>query len=358
MTSPDIAVALSAPEHGLRHWWHRQILRRYPDDEGTVTLRHRRIYLLPTKRGLAFLFTVTLMLLTSLNYAISLGFVITFLWLGVFAATLTHTFRNLYGMKISAISAGHTFAGGSLAFTVSIDSGDHERERVQLSVEKTPAEKASSKSETSSEETSSQCFDLLSASTRLITLTRPTYRRGRLPMGRLTVATEAPLGLWRAWAYVHFSLEGLVFPAPEVAPPSLPQGVDPQGGTGMGRVGNDDLAGLREYQRGDPLQRVAWKTVARGVGWYTKAFEGGEGRHFVHLDYNQMPSALDTEMRLSRLTAWTLLCEREGKPFALTLPQVVLPLCKGVSHSEEALTLLALFRNDRAEVSAETGGRR
>ncbi|MDR2017008.1 MAG: DUF58 domain-containing protein [Burkholderiales bacterium] len=326
------AVSFPAPEQGLRFWWLRQILRRYPDDEGTVTLRHRRIYLLPTKRGLVFLFTVALMLLVSLNYAISLGFVITFLWLGVFAATLTHTFRNLFGMKLSAISAGHTFAGGSLAFTVSIDSGDHERERVQLTVEEAP----------------SQYFDLPAASTRLITLTKPTYRRGRLPMGRLTVATEAPLGLWRAWSYVHFPLEGLVFPAPEVAPPSLPQGVDPQGGTGMGRVGNEDLAGLREYQRGDPLQRVAWKAVARGVGWYTKAFEGGEGRHFIHLDYSSLPGALDTEMRLSRLTAWVLLCEREGRPFALTLPQASLPLRKGVAHSEEALTLLALFRSDGA----------
>ncbi|MCL2872977.1 MAG: DUF58 domain-containing protein [Betaproteobacteria bacterium] len=339
----DTAASLPVPEHGLRRWWHRQILRRYPDDQGTVTLRHRRIYLLPTKRGLIFLFTVGVMLMTSLNYAISLGFVITFLWLGVFAATLTHTFRNLFGMKITAINAGHTFAGGSLAFTVSIDSGDHEREQIQLSMK----------------EASLQCFDLSSASTRLITLTRPAYQRGRLPMGRLTVATEAPLGLWRAWSYVHFSLEGLVFPAPEVAPPTLPQGVDPQGGTGMGRVGNEDLAGLREYQRGDPLQRVAWKAVARGVGWFTKAFEGGEGRQFIHLDYLSLSAALDTEMRLSRLTAWILLCEREGRPFALTLPQVSLPLHKGVAHSEKALTLLALFPSDgRGMADAEGEGAR
>ncbi len=334
---PGAAVFSSVPERGPRRWWQRQVLRRYPDDEGTVTLRHRRIYLLPTKRGLGFLFTVALMLLVSLNYAISLGFVITFLWLGVFAATLTHTFRNLFGLKITAISAGHAFAGGSLPFTVSIDSGAHERERVQLAAEGAPL----------------QCFDLPAASVRSMVLTRPASKRGRLPMGRLTVATEAPLGLWRAWSYIHFPLEGLVFPAPEVAPPALPQGVDPQGGTGMGRVGNEDLAGLREYQRGDPLQRVAWKAVARGVGWYTKAFEGGEGRHFIQLDYGKLPGALDTEMRLSRLTAWILLCEREGRPFALTLPKVSLPLRKGVAHSEEALTLLALFRDNGVAIEGE-----
>ncbi len=31
------------------------------------------------------------------------------------------------------------------------------------------------------------------------------------------------------------------------------------------------------YQPGDPLQRVAWKAVARGAGWHTKQFEGGGG---------------------------------------------------------------------------------
>ena len=52
---------------------------------------------------------------------------------------------------------------------------------------------------------------------------------------------------------------------------ALAQGIDPHM---TGRGDDADLAGLREYQRGDPLQRVAWKAVARGAGWFSKSFEG------------------------------------------------------------------------------------
>jgi uncharacterized protein (DUF58 family) len=109
-----------------------------------------------------------------------------------------------------------------------------------------------------------------------------------------------------------------------------------------GRTDDGDLAGLRDYQRGDPLQRVAWKAVARGAGWYTKAFEAAGGGP-VLLDWNALPASLDVEARLSRLAAWVLLAERAARPFALSLPGVALPAGQGREHRRAALTALALF---------------
>ena len=48
--------------------------------------------------------------------------------------------------------------------------------------------------------------------------------RGRVALGRVTLSSDYPLGLWRGWAYVHFPLAGIVFPAPEVGAPPLPAG--------------------------------------------------------------------------------------------------------------------------------------
>ena len=76
-----------------------------------VVLRHSRIYILPTRRGLALIATLAMMLLTSLNYALSLGLVVTFLLAGLVAAALLHTFRNLAGIEITPLAAGETFAG-------------------------------------------------------------------------------------------------------------------------------------------------------------------------------------------------------------------------------------------------------
>src|SRR3954454_14378094 len=116
-----VAVAVGARSLGSR--WRQRIWRGLPQDEEPLRLRHSRIYILPTRRGLALLGTVGMMLLTSLNYALSLGFGITFLLVGFGAAALLHTFRNLAGLSLRPLTAGETFAGGRLPFVVSLTGG-------------------------------------------------------------------------------------------------------------------------------------------------------------------------------------------------------------------------------------------
>ena len=113
-----------------------------------------------------------------------------------------------------------------------------------------------------------------------------------------------------------------------------------------GRGDDADLAGLREHQRGDPLQRVAWKAVARGAGWFSKSFEGTGGGGPIALDFARLPAQLDAEKRLSRLCAWVLAAERTTRPFALTVPGESLPTGSGREHRRAALTALALVPAD------------
>src|SRR5258708_15883390 len=81
-----------------RSWiarWRQRLWRIDAADRGPIVLRHRRIYILPTRRGLAMIATLAIMLLTSMNYALSLGHALTFLVAGLVAAALLHTYRNL-----------------------------------------------------------------------------------------------------------------------------------------------------------------------------------------------------------------------------------------------------------------------
>jgi hypothetical protein len=94
--------------------WHARARQRWlridPRDVDPVVLRHRRIYILPTPRGLAFMGTIATMLVLSLNYAMSLGFAMTFLLSGLAGAALLHTFRHLAGLSLRPLGAGETFA--------------------------------------------------------------------------------------------------------------------------------------------------------------------------------------------------------------------------------------------------------
>jgi hypothetical protein len=55
------------------------IFRANVPETPPVTLVQRRIFILPTKQGYTFAATVGILLLASINYALSLGFVLTFL---------------------------------------------------------------------------------------------------------------------------------------------------------------------------------------------------------------------------------------------------------------------------------------
>lgn len=315
----------------LARTWIAQAQQRFwrlaPGDREPVVLRHSRIYILPSRRGFAVIATLAIMLLTAMNYALSLGYAMTFVAAGMVAAALLATFRNLAGLASSPVAAGEAFAGGEVTFTLSLASGERERSGIVV----TPSDGAP------------VSIDLPADATRPVVLSVAAGRRGLRPLGRVTLSSDFPLGLWRGWAYVHFPLAACVYPAPETAPPPLPAsrlGVDPQRAA---RAADAELGGLRDYERGDPHNRIAWKAVARGGGWYTKQFEGGAGGGAVDLDWTELPSALDEEMRLSRLTAWVLAAERETRAFALRLPGTALAHGQGAGHRRAALVALASF---------------
>ena len=116
----------AAPAAWFAHWRQR-LWRLSPGDLDVVVLRHNRIYILPTRRGLAVIMTLAIMLLTSMNYALSLGYALTFIAGGMVAAALLATFRNLAGIAVSPLVAGEAFAGGDMEFTLSIASGGRDR---------------------------------------------------------------------------------------------------------------------------------------------------------------------------------------------------------------------------------------
>ncbi|MEO5700437.1 MAG: DUF58 domain-containing protein [Casimicrobiaceae bacterium] len=311
--------------------WRQRLWRNAPLDAAPLRLRHGRIYILPTRRGLALLASTGLMLLTALNYSLSLGFVVTFVIIGFGASALLHTFRNLAGITLQPLAAGATFAGGTLPFVIALTGGSGVRRGFVLH----------------SQEAQTDTFDIPAGTALSLTLHRAAPTRGRLALGRVTLATDYPVGLWRAWAYVHFPLEGIVYPAPEPSPPPLPMGGE--GHETVVSAGHDDadLAGLQEFQPGDPLQRVAWKAVARGAGWYTKAFEGSGGGGPVTLAWDALPAGMGYEARVARLTAWVLAAERVARPFALRLPGRSVAMGQGREQRRDVLTALALLPHDQ-----------
>jgi uncharacterized protein (DUF58 family) len=335
MSASSLSRSAAAVVGSWRQDYLQRLFRHAPGDHDPVVLRHRRIYILPTRRGIAFLATLGITLLTSLNYSLSLGFVVTFMLAGLMSAALVHTFRNLSGIELRPLAAGETFAGAVMPFTLVLAGGATPRYAITLGAARGCL---------------TVTVDVVPDAALPVALELLTPRRGRIVLGRITLSSDFPLGLWRAWAYVHFPLAGIAFPTPEIGPPPLPKGDTGQDDVAVAHGTDADLAGLRTYQPGDPLQRVAWKAVARGAGWHTKQFEGGGGGGPVNLLWDSLPAALAPQARIARLTAWVLAAERAARPFALIAPGVALAAGQGREHRRAALTALALMPESAASV--------
>jgi uncharacterized protein (DUF58 family) len=314
-----------APSTGmqLRNWFYGYAA----PERGAITLGHRRVYILPTRLGWMFGATLGLLLVGSINYALQLGFALTFLLAGMGLAGMVHTVRNLARLTVDAGRAEPVFAGEAAQFRLILDNrAPHDRPAVLVRHAASGAQGV---------------LDLPAASAREAVLAVPVPHRGWLPLGRVVLETRYPLGLFRAWSYVEPDVRCLVYPRPERAPLPAPAAADEAGAQRSHAVGSDDFAGLRGYQLQDSPRHVAWKAVARSEDMLTKQFSGAAGAE-LWLDEGRLPAALDTEARLSRLAGWVLAAEQAGARYGLRLPGVEKRPDRGAAHRAACLQALAL----------------
>lgn len=299
-------------------------------DTACVTLNRRRIYILPTRRGLFFALLLLLLLLGSINYALSLGFVLTFLLAGLGHVAMLHTYRNMSGVQISVGAVAPVFAGEPAQFYVSLEApgprpaiGLHFKHQAPV------------------------WADLLEPGAQSIAVPLPTTQRGWLHPGRLTIFSNFPLGLFRAWSYVDFGARCLIYPRPLPSRLFTRGEHDTQGGTlHSQQEGADDFATLRAYRLGDAPRHVAWKASTKSLNLLTKHFVNPSAAT-LWLDWQALSDA-DTETRLARLTALLLEAERTQQTYGLRLPGKEIAPALGTAQRERCLKALALFGREDA----------
>lgn len=295
-------------------------------EPGTIFLRQQRVYILPTRPGLAFAMALIVMLIGSINYNLSLGYILTFLLASTALVAILHTFRNLVHLHITPGRVESVFAGEIAWFELFVENrSGYDRSSISLW----------------HQGKATQC-DIASGRGTTVSVPVAAQQRGWLAPGRITVDTRFPVGLLRAWSYIQPDMRCLVYPRPDDGLLPLPE---PSGGTGEKRVaggGSDDFAGLRPYQASDSPRHIHWKAAARGQGLQTKVFSGRATAE-LWLDWNQLPANLDPESKLSRLTRWVLSADQEGLRYGLRLPGLELAPDAGESHRLACLGELALY---------------
>ncbi len=296
------------------------------DRDGCAVVQGRQIYILPTRYGFLFALLVGAMLIGSINSANNLGFMLTFLLVGLGLVAMLHTWHNLLGLRLIAGRAEPVFAGQEACFQVGLENR-RGGPRPGIQLELTGGQVVAT--------------DLAADASDVLALCLRAPERGRQALGRFVLSTRFPLGLLRAWTFVDLDMHCLVYPRPgsQLEPPQAPD--YSRSAEGDRGVGADDFVGLRQYRPGDIPRHIDWKAAARERGLLVKQF-GGDRADQRWLDWDALPG-LDVEARLSRLCRGVLTaCDRQQE-FGLRLPGVVIAPGRGQAHRHRCLAALALF---------------
>ncbi len=276
-----------------------------------------------------------LLFIGSVNYGLSLGFGLTFLIASCALIDMHLAFPNVAHLHLKIGRSQAVFAGDDALFELFLINR-HNRDRYAIWVafigDGLPDVE--------------QAVDIPRNSSRSVTLSVAANKRGWLAAPRVRLQTRYPLGLLRAWAYWLPDARTLVYPRPEDQSPPLPI-MGTLESDNQGPAGSDDFSGVRAYQAGDSMKQLAWRQIARvdidmGGTLVTKHFEGGAASTLC-IDSALLPSNMDVELKMSRMTRWVLEAEARGLAYAFHLGDTAFPARLGPAHCDACLTALALY---------------
>ncbi len=314
------AFAIKLPD--WRKW-----LRTAKATHQPAILSRRHIYILPTRFGWGFGLVLVGMLIGSINYSLSLGYILTFLLAGMGNVAMLHTWRNLANLHVQFQRAQPVFSGEEAFFEIEL-SEHQQRARYTIAAH--------------FENVSPTFADMAPGEKLVMRLPHPSKQRGWLKPGRISFYTEFPLSLFHVWSYAALDCRCLIYPHPlshsEPVPASSDEG-------SMGNLdtssGDDDFAGHRNYQFGDSPKRVDWKASSREQGLLVKQFQG-EGKSTLWLDWATTPGQ-NNEHRLQQLTRWIVDAHAAKQRYGLRVPGTEIPPNNTEPHYHQCLETLALL---------------
>ena len=299
----------------------------------SLRLTQRNVYILPTRAGLMFCFTLGVLLIASINYQLNLGYLLTFLLAGSGVVSMHMTHNTLRGLTLHLRPVSPVFAGDTARLEAVLSSPDGARYGVGLRLQDADAATLG-------------YADVPAGGQATLHLGFIPARRGQHPLPTLNAETRFPLGLFRAWAVWRPAMSLTVYPQPERPASALPPArIVPGGPVRAHASSSGEFEGIRGYRRGDPLKSVAWRQSAKAMasgGELVSRDSSTQSQQQLWLDW-QGCGVGGTEARLSRLAAWILEADRRDAAWGLSLPGHEVPMGQGDTHRRHGLETLALW---------------
>lgn len=307
----------------LQRFWHSRLQPR-----DSTTLTQRNVYILPTGPGWMLAVTLLILLISSINYQLNLGYLLTFLLMGCAVVGMYVCHETLRGITMHLNAPEPAFCGSTVTINVQINSlRTSPRYGIGLAIW--------GKDQWS-------WTDVPSQGMATVHVAFAAQQRGLQSLPTLTAETRFPLGTFRVWTVWRPAAQVLVYPAPEAHAPPLPPGEPRSAGSANTKLHHSgEFDGVRAYRRGDPLKTIVWKKAAKSDQLVSRDAAQAQA-YALWLDVAQT-GLPDTEARLSRLCAWVLRADKLGLQYGLRLGGREIALADGEAHKRACLQALALY---------------
>ncbi len=173
-------------------------------------------------------------------------------------------------------------------------------------------------------------------------------RRGRLPLGKVKLATKFPFGFFEKIRLIKIPDQILVFPRPAEVDKQAASGAEKGTAENFGAHGEGpDLFALRAYTDGDSLRRIHWKATARTDSIISKETRAENLPTIsVVLDTAGYVRGRDDEAlenAISKAAGYAKMFIENGCLVRLASSTGEVPFGAGAAHLRRLMTHLALF---------------
>lgn len=323
------------------------------------------IFILPSGFGWSFIILSLCLFLLGTNYQNNLMLLLSYLCLSIMLLTLFYTHQNFARLALKALppSSFHCNLDGEIKLKV-IPHANAQSKACNgvlsikwLSVVRptsAPVKTVNHKDENLAS-LQSYSFPLTGNSnpqkdqkqTLNVPFQIPT--RGRYALGRMTIACDFPLGLYKCWTHLDFDQHVIVYAKPQEGPITVDKLANTDDSDSVSQVNaptsNEDFYALNDYEIGQPLNRVSWKHVAKNGNWVSKSFTSLQCDSFVL----SMPSSVDTETAVSALTSAAISWASADRVFGIQYKGLNIAPNQGAKHMHKCLSALACLNNHASQ---------
>lgn len=329
--------------------WYKQRWLRWLDKRIPASARQQMslnsIFILPTGFGWAFIVMAISLFLLGTNYQNNLMLLLCYLLLSIMLLALFYTHQNFsyLALKALAVESFHCHQTGQVVLQVTphLQHKDKHVKGQLLASWLTTPDKQPFVLGANNKTTAFSLDDCAGKQTLSIPLSCETRGMHQLP--RVTLACDFPLGLFKCWTHLDFASKVIVYPQPIEGDVNhaLAENDEEESAASVQFSNAADFYALTDYHIGQPLNRVAWKQVAKNGNWVVKQFASSQSDITI-LSVND---TTDIENAISILTYHILLLCKEDAVFGLKFRSIDIAPSSGKEHSKACLEALACIES-------------